>query len=328
MPLPCGRPACPQPMASALAALMAEPGFSGTRLAAAPHRIAADLPRLGAAVAVTLNSAAVMTRIGCYGSPQAAGEPLALDRDAGTCLRLHAPAVETALAVDRMPMSRQPFSLQFFGEGGVALHKAFLTDCRDDLDFARLTHGWEVAAAGAEPPCPAIRRPSPAGCGAAQIDSLFGDCGLTRRASLPGWGGERAWRVRPDPACHILARASEVRLPLVMTVANAAAAQVHCGAPETVRRSERLVVVTSGTCTLSIDQTEVEEAWITCFDAGGRTGLMLELYDWRCHCVAQFSAAGGEPGLAAYWSQLLVALPQWSSPGPQARAERHGQRNP
>lgn len=312
MPDACGRGFCHRPVTSALDALTAEPGFCGTRLAARAERIAGDLRHLGESVAVTANTAAVMTRIGCYGAVSRAGDPLAGARG-GTCLRLDPSAIDTTLAVERMPGPRLPNSLQFFSAMGAVLHKAFLTECRDDLDFARLTHRWEAPGATAGPdgagPLPCGAR----GGLARQIDSVLGDGGLTRRGLLPGRGEANAWRVAPEAAFDMLRQAAAIRLPLVLAVANAGVAQIEAGALEGVRRAGDLVVASSGTCTLSCDRTEVEEAWVTRYDAPGG-GLMLELYDWRYHCVAQCAGPEGEgPGLAACWRQMLAALPRPSA---------------
>lgn len=310
MPSACGRRGCHQPIMSELGALTAEPGYSGARLLAPLGAIAADLPQLGNTVAVTMNTASVMTRIGCYGAPQWPGEPLRCDPE-WTCLRLHAPAIETALAVDRMPASRMPWSLQFFSDEGTILHKTFLTECSGDRTFTALVDRWRIVAPNVSAPPPAGTLPGPEGTSAAQIDSLFGDNGLARRAMLPGWGTETAWRSAPDRFLDALEMACDVRMPLIMAVGNAGAAQVHYGAPETVRRQGKFMLVASGCCSLSVDLSQIDEVWITRFDGDGRGGYMLELYDWRFHCVGQFAACSDDNlGLARYWEQLLLSLPR------------------
>lgn len=309
MPDACGR-GCPRPFMTELGALTAEPGFCGTRLSARAERIAGDLRHLGESVAVTANTAAVLTRIGCYGAVCRAGDPLETARDA-TCLRLNAGAIDTTLAVERTAERRMPHSLQFFSAAGAVLHKAFLTQCRDDLDFARLTHRWEAreGAGGAAQGC------GPAPCGARgglarQLDSVLGDGGLTRRGMLPARGGGNAWRVAPEAAFDALRRAADIRMPVVLAVANSGVAQVQAGALEGIRRAGALIVASSGTCTFSCDRTEIEEAWVTRYDAPGG-GLMLEFYDWRYHCVAQCAGPeGGTAGLAACWRQMLSSLPR------------------
>lgn len=299
---------------SELAALTAEPGYSGTRLLAPLGAIAADLPQLGNTVAVTMNTASVMTRIGCYGAPRWSGEPLWHDPEQ-TCLRLYAPAIETALAVDRMPASRMPWSLQFFSGEGTILHKTFLAECSGDRAFTALTERWRGSAPTVSAPRPAGPPPGPEGTTAAQIDSLFGDNGLARRARLAGWGAETAWRSVSDRFLDALEMACDVRMPLIMAVGNAGAVQVHHGAPETVRRQGKFMLVASGRCSLSVDLSQIEEVWITRFAAEGRDGYMLELYDWRFHCVGQFAACSDDsPGLARYWEQLLLSLPRQYKP--------------
>jgi len=295
---------------SELGALTAEPGFCGTRLLAPVERIARELPRLGGAVAVTMNTAAVMTQIGSYAAPRFAGAPLTPFSEA-TCLRLYRPAMETTLAVERMPANRLPCSLQFFSETGAVLHKSFLTDVGDDFAFGQLADAWTSSGdtAGPEPRLSPVAA-EPTGDCALQIDSIFGDNGLARRAALPDWGANWAWRVSPHLVFDLLVLVSEVRMPLVVAMGNAGAMQVHRGPLEKVRRSGALTVLASGHVTASFEHNEIEEAWVTRIRHEGQSVHVLELYDWRFHCVAMFSALGlPNPGLGSYWEQLLRSLP-------------------
>lgn len=314
----CGRGGCVRPFTSELHALTAEPGFCGTPLCAPVEHIAQALEHLGETVAVTANTAAVMTRIGLHARPQCQGEALTLAPEA-TCLRISPQAVGTTLAVERMPSQKLPPSLQFYCTEGTVLHKSFLTECVGDLDFARLVHKWEsgIRPSGA-PPSPYHQKsrhhptpPDPTGDSSTQIDSIFGDNGLMRRTALANWGEELAWRVSPDLVFNILGLASDIRLPLAQAAGNAGVVQIHHGAPERIRHSGSLAVISSGCCTLSIDRSDIEEAWVTCFEADGERAYMLELYDWRYHCVAQFSAPGlPNPGLGGYWRQLVCSMPR------------------
>ncbi|GAB4065190.1 hypothetical protein KHC28_02150 [Ancylobacter sonchi] len=306
----CGRGGCIRPFVSELSVLTAEPGFCGTRLAAGADRVASDFQHLGEAVAVTANTAAVMTRLGQYAPAQVVGACAAITPET-TLLRLDAGAVETALAVERMPMQRLPYSLQFYCSAGAILHKCFLTDCRDDLDFARLTHDWERGDRAPEstPTRGRASRMTAGGDYAAQVDSLFGDNGLGRRASLPQWGSGHAWRVPPEMALAALSMAGNIRMPLTKAVGNMGVAQIHNGPLEQVRRSQSLAILSSGTCTLSLDMADVEEAWVTRYEGEHGEAWMLEFYDWRFHCVAQIAAPELEkPGLGGYWEQLLLSL--------------------
>lgn len=314
MSSPCGRGGCCRPFVSELSALTAQPGFCGTRLRGRIERIASDLQHLGEMVAVTANTAAVMTRIGQYACPQMAGGPICLDPDA-TCVRLHAPAVGTALAVERMPLQKLPYSLQFYCAEGAVLHKSFLTDCRDDLDFARLTHGWESEHPSAHPP------PAPANVPLAepgddftiQTDSIFGDNGLSRRCGLPDWGEDWAWQVSPEQVFKILTLACDVRMPLTQMVGNSGVVQLHHGSVEKIRHTESLVMITAGCCTVSVEPQEIEEAWVTRYEHDGMSAHMLELYDWRFHCIARFAALGlDNPGLGGYWEQMVKSVPRLS----------------
>lgn len=323
MPPACGPRGCLQSHMSELVALRSVPDFSGTSLGAPLDCIAADLPQLGTAVAVTRNGAAVMTQIGSYDAPCFSGEalrpscpPAGVAACRPTCLRLCRPMVRTTLAVDQMPASRLPCSLQFFDAEGSALHKSFLMDYGDAFAFRDLQDSWRPAgtdaAEGDAPEDAALLHDAcPNDNCARQIDCVFGDYGLKRRAALPGWGRNWAWQVQHKPIFDLLALASEVRMPLLVTVGNAGAVQLYRGPLESVRAAGALTVLGAQGVTVSIEHGEIEEAWVTRIFHEGQPLLILELYDWRYHCVAMITApALPLPGLGTYWEQLLLSLPR------------------
>ena len=325
MPLPCPRSRCFKvALTSELGAMMAEPGFSAAPLAAPVAAIAAEFPALSAVVAVTTNPCAVMTEIGAYAPPCFAGDGLCLGQS-GTGLRIHCGSVATALAVERPDHGQVPCSLQFFDGAGAALHKCFLTSVVDDFAFADLTRDWIGSPPAESAADPAAGMPAMAGMmpaqpdgawwrwrdGAFQVDGVLRDNGLARRASLPSWGEDLAWRIDPDILFDLMTLLSEVRMPVSIGVGNAAFVQMHQGAIDKAMRGGNMIRLTTGACSVSLDLEEIEEIWVTCFDAGGRTGHMLELYDWRYHCVAQFSEFSPDNShLARYWHDTLRALPR------------------
>ncbi len=326
MPLHCPRPGgCFRvAMTSELGAMMAEPGFSAAPLVAPVAAIAAQFPALSSVVAVTTNSCAVMTTIGDYAPPCFAGDGLYLARGQ-TGLRIDSGSVAMALAIDRPDHGQLPWSLQFFDGCGTAMHKCFLTSMTNDACFADLTRGWigpaavppaRIAAGGVD--WMPAQRDAAQWCkrdGASQLDGVLHDAGLARRATLPCWGDDHAWRTDPNMLFDLMTLLAEIRMPLSIGVGNAGFVQLHQGAIDGTKRSGDAFRLTADKCAVSLDLSEIEEVWVTCFDAGGRIGHMLEVYDWRYHCVAQFSEFSRDNAhLARYWEDTLRALPRLKIP--------------
>lgn len=325
MPIPCPRFGhCQRASATSdLGALMAEPGFSAAPLSASVAVIAREFPSLDTAVAVTANSCAVMTEIGTYATPRFAGDGLCPAKGR-TGLRIHCGSVATALAVDRPDHGHLPCSLQFFDSSGAALHKCFMTGMADDFAFAELTRDWI-----GEPPSDTSdqreRMPVTKGWlpfqpdgswwrgrdSAFQFDGVLRDNGLARRASLPSWGESFAWQVDRHILFDLMTLLREVRMPLAINVGNAAFVQTHRGALDAALRHDNAVRLIAESCSISLNLEEIEELWVTRFDAAGRAGYVLEAYDWRYHCVVQLSGLAATDGHAGrYWQDQLCALPR------------------
>ncbi|MBM7852413.1 putative hemin transport protein [Methylopila capsulata] len=291
-----------------------------TRLAAPLPQIAADLAGVDGVVALTTNATTVMTEIGRYTGPCFATEPLAL-KAGEAALRVHLPSISATLAVERQALSRSPCSVQFFSPEGAALHKTILTSITDDYAFAELTQGWSIPAGEASGATPArtevrvLDKPADPRCWrgrdlAFHLDSLFLDGGIGRRATLPDWGDDHAWSVEPELAVHLLRLLTEIRAPVATMVSNAAFAQIHQGAFDDIRQIGPVIRLCSEGCTISIDFNEIDEVWVTRFDAGGRAGHLIELYDWRFHCVAQFTEFGANGHLSRFWGQTVRDMPR------------------
>ncbi|HEY0291084.1 MAG TPA: ChuX/HutX family heme-like substrate-binding protein [Hansschlegelia sp.] len=314
MPRNCRCGGCPSRPTSALAALLAEPGLASTAIAAPIGRIARDLADMDGVVSVTGNAAAVMTEIGRFPCPTYAGERPA-PAIAGATLRGRSTFGASALAVDRPAQGRGPASLQFFGADGSVVHKAFLASLADDYAFAELTNLWSAAPPAMSEACRAAATPADPRLWrvrdlAFHLDSLFGDGGLRRRAALPGWGDDYAWRIKPELAIDLFGLLTGIRAPVLTIVANDAFAQTHGGPFDGMRRAEDRVWLSAGDCTVSLDFAAVEEVWVTRFDVGGRPGLMVELYDWGFQCVAQITEIGADPRLIRFWRRQIEQLPR------------------
>lgn len=314
MPQPCRGGGCQNRRFSERDILLAEPGVFATTIAASFERVARDLRGMDGLVAVTSNPAAVMTQIGELPPASRAGGRFAPPKS-GAALRLRPESVDAALAVERAACGRAPCSVRFFTAEGGALHKVFLSALIDDYAFAELASDWVApeeagpeSAASGEPRTPDAQGWSRRGL-AFHIDSLFGDGGLRRRALLPRWGRDEAWRIDPEIAVHLLGLLTEARMPVTLVVPNEAFAQMHVGAFDDVRRSGDRLRLCAGECSVSLDMAEVEEVWVSRYDERGRAGLMVEFYDWGFQCVAQITETGDDPRLARFWRRAVEDLP-------------------
>ncbi|MDQ8698129.1 ChuX/HutX family heme-like substrate-binding protein [Hyphomicrobium sp. LHD-15] len=319
----CRRANCPQAKASELHAFLTDPYFSGGMLAVSAPGAIAELPGFDHVVSVTRNSGAAMTSVGRYAPPSRAGDPLTAC-STRTSLRMHAPSFGTVLAVERIPASRKPHSLHFFDQDGVMLHEAFLTSITDDLALEELTSGWngagDLAQDESEYPLPASKdwlpKPIAQSAGAHRdagfhLDSILRDNGLARRASLPAWGAGHAWQVEVDVLFNLFTLLTDVRMPLVFGVGNVGLVQVHRGEVDGVKRFGTLMRISSKCCNVTLSLDDIEEIWVSRIESQGRIGHMLEIYDWRYHCVAQFKdCEESDETLSNFWRQLLMTLPR------------------
>ena len=308
----CRRGGCPRRRPSELDALVAESGCSVTEISAPAERIMQDVADFEGMVSVTSNAVAVVTQIGRAPALSHVGTAFRLP-DRGALLRVDPAAVGSTLAVDRPPYGRSPCSVQFFAREGTTLHKLFLASMTDDYAFAEMTQDW-VGAFDApergEPHTPAD--PLFWRCRDLRfhLDSLFGDAGLRRRASLPGWGEDHAWRIDPELAVHLLGLITEIRAPATTVVPNAGFAQLRAGPFDSMRRAGDALRLSGADCSLSLDMAEVEEAWVTTYESDGRPGLSVEFYDWGYQCVAQVTAADDDERLWRFWNRTVQQIPK------------------
>lgn len=285
------------------------------------------LPEIENVVSVTRNASASMTTIGRYGAPQFIGDPL--KTEAGrTCLRIDPSSLHTALAAERVPACRKPMSLHILDHDGTAVHESYLTSMDHDTQFDVMADGSEprrdpeihmafesLSKRGGWSWKPRAIRPSggrhlDAGF---HIDSILGDNGIARRASLPQWGDTSAWQIDPVELPRLFTLLGEAWMPLGIALGNVGVVQYHQGEVEKVRATGHAMQITSKTTNVTIALDDIQEAWISCVDSGIRYEHILELYDWRYHCVVQFKETN-EPdaNLSTFWQQILCTLPRIS----------------
>lgn len=314
---------CPKTRLSKLQALIAESGVLGTTLHFPAVRVMERLAECDV-LSVTSNTTAVLTSMGRPGAPQIAGDPLRSETGR-PCLRLHPQSLGSVLAVERIPSCRKPYSLHVFDRDGAAVYEAYLTSFDDALaygpDISEETGGLEgTAEAGAPWPgsmgwMPRTVTAAPANIDAGyHFDSVLGDNGIGRRASLPSWGAGVAWQIPPARLVDFFAFMCDIRMPAGIAVGNAGLVHYHQGALDALKASPRMLRISSKHSNVTISLPDVEEVWVSRVETRNGTDHLLEIYDWRYHCVAQFKAvADNEPLLRDVWRRQLCAIPHRSA---------------
>ncbi|MGV6876308.1 hypothetical protein ACUSIJ_26995 [Pseudochelatococcus sp. B33] len=308
---------CENGVSSDLQAIVTAPGFRGERVAADPAGVIATLPSVDLAVAVTLNPCVVMTHIGPYDWPMAAGDALRF-AEGRTALRFMAANVDTVMMIDGASMGRMPHSLQLFSSEGTVLHRAFLSSLTGAAGYRDLRLRLASSV-----PAPSTSRPGEGGTGACggecdprllescdlagHLDSLFVNHGVSRRMALPMLSGAR--RVRFEAVYDALSLMTQARMPVTQAACNAGMVQLHRGMLERMRYSGNILLLTAGKCTTSIDLDQIEEIWLSPVRQGTETRYLLEIYDWRYHCVHAMIDAGEEQAWARdAWNRIMASL--------------------
>lgn len=302
---------------------MTDINASGLTLAAPADHVIAQLSEFDTVFSITKNTVAAMTSIGRYAPPQKTNDPLTVETGR-ISLRIDTPVLGAVVAVESIPAHRKPYSLHMFDAEGRLLHEAYLTNAADDLALEAFESRWKRTAKRT-PSEDSKRRPTPQSWipeplkpfetgdnnRAFHFDSILSDSGLNRRASLPSWGDSRAWQVELDSLRRFLTLLTDVRMPLIISVGNAGIAQLHHGAIEAAKWYGNSVQLSSKSCNISLNLDDVEEIWVTRSKSDDANCYMLEMYDWRFNCVAQFhNPETDNENLDCFWRQLVSALPR------------------
>ncbi|MCC7254047.1 ChuX/HutX family heme-like substrate-binding protein [Hyphomicrobium sp.] len=316
------RTGCPRERANARRVSTAGNGLFAKAIALPVADVLGQLPSLEHVISVTRNTAAAMTTVGRYAAPQRAGAPLVVETGR-MCLRVHPESLGMTLFAEPVAAHRKPVSLHFFDRDGIVLHETYLTSIDEDSKLDMLISGragGEAEARSGAAPAPGSWTWQPqllsplAGLHADagfHVDSILGDNGIARRASLPVWGEGSAWQIDVSDLVGLFTLLKEAWMPLGIAVGNLGLVQYHQGEIDGVKRSGNLVQISSKHSNVTISLDDIEEAWITHVEAGGRREHILELYDWRCHCIAQFKDADdGDENLSIFWRQILSTLPR------------------
>lgn len=319
------RKTCPKAQASARRAFERTHGAVAQTIALSASDVLGYLPSLDHVVSVTRNTAAAMTTVGRYAVPQPLGAPLRVE--AGRIgLRVHLPSLGAALAAEHIPACRKPQSLHVFDRDGLVAHETYLTSLAENTLLERLASD-AASAPGLDPrlsanetaaaetwswqPRPLSPAAGPHADAGGHLDSILRDNGITRRASLPAWGEHTAWQIDTNDLPRLCTLLGEAWMPLGIAVGNVGVVQYHHGAIDGVKRYGTLMQL-SATCTnVTLSLGDIEEAWVSRIEIGDRHEHILELYDWRYHCIAQFKDADdSDDNLRTFWSQILSTLPR------------------
>ena len=293
-------------------------GVTVRQLAGKPNEIFAELGSLGEVMALSRNDSCVHERHGRYEDIQAGGHVgLVLGPDID--LRLFFGSWRYVYAVTE----NDRYSLQFFDDSGMAVHKVYITDASDLAAYEALVAKY----AAPEPTWPAVV-PQEA---VANDDTVADPQGLratwlglkdthdffpmlrkykaSRLGALRAAGPDLAQQVAADTAEVVLTRAAASGLPIMVFVNNRGIVQIHTGPVQKLLRTGPWFNVLDPKFNLHLNTEAIASAWIVNKPTTDGWVTSLEVYAATGELIVQFFGARkpGKPELVE-WRELLVSL--------------------
>jgi putative hemin transport protein len=253
-------------------------GRSAVRLAKDWELALKWLGALGPATGLTRGPHAVLEQQGTYARVQIEGTRATVV-GGGISLRALLPRWHVAFAVTYETAQGERRSLQFFDTNGTAIHKVFLSDEGDGLQFDHLVDVLESDdQSPTEDIAPSTRRilrrrehdvdveGVRAGWellgSALDLQGLIDSLGTTRSQAFHLVGPGLAERLVASSYQDLLAEAEASDLPVAITVANAAVAQTHDGPVRVVDRGADWTKVAGPDFNLHIGDARIASAWL------------------------------------------------------------------
>lgn len=292
-------------------------------IAMSPDELAGHFAELGRVKALTRSAHAVLEGIGHYPALRGSAKAGLMLDPGGLDMRLHFSHWHWACLIrDDLP-SGQRLSLQIFDQHGRAVHKIFALDEQPPVQWQDLlakssNHKPAFTHLAIPQPRPLPSAPDLADDWAAMNDvhqffALLRRHALRRHEANALMQG-RFTRALPTHAIeHVLTRAADTALPLMLFVASPGCVQIRTGrVPAPIRRRGWLNLFAED-FTLHLDDASIDQAWqvhkpnqeggvtsLEAFDAQGE--LILQIYAERREGQAERSD----------WRELLAQLDEQS----------------
>lgn len=303
--------------------LAAHTGLGATRIDATPAKLIPLVQELGPVLALTRNESAVHERDGVYEAWHD-GSHAAMVLGAEIDLRIFPAHWVYGFAVEKPGETGVKCSIQVFDAHGDAVHKIHLRPESDVAAFARLVAALrlpdqdQTLTLSPRPPVEGPKAdPAKAEKLRAEWDALSDThqfLKMTRKLKMNRLGAYRTAGepyTRPlarDAVSHLLHRASEQGIELMIFVGNEGCIQIHGGPVKNIVAMGPWINVLDPRFDLHLRTDHIAEVWWVSKPIATGRAISVEAFDAQGYLILQIFGRRGEGNIAA-WNAMAGALP-------------------
>ena len=291
--------------------------LTSVRLRAGPQELLKEVGALGSVMALTRNAHCVHERHGQYLDVQTQG-PVGLVLGPDIDLRMFLGCWADVFAVEESGR----WSLQFFDQAGVAIHKIYCTEQTDAEHFLALvqrhaqTPAWPSIRPMANEKKPdqvvniaAFREAWMTMTDTHQFFGLLQRFNVSRQGALQAAGSGLAQQVEPAAIERMLRHAASTELAIMCFVGNRGMIQIHTGRVRQIEQRGPWLNVLDSTFNLHLNMAGVSQVWVVNKPTEDGWVTSLEVLDDEGELIVQFfgSRKPGQPEQPP-WRALMMSL--------------------
>jgi putative hemin transport protein len=259
-----------------------------------PEQIS-SIAALGSVMALTRNTACVHEKIGIY-SPVSQTGDIGLVTGEAIDLRLFYKNWYVGFAVIEQTARGVQHSLQFFDQGGVAIHKIFLRPESQSVAFEEIKHRFAAALqtpmvsmspyVGAKPErndaeidIPGLQKDWYAMRDTHDFFLILKKHNVSRLQAFRLIGAAYAQQVKTGDFRRVLGLASDKKIPIMVFVSNSGVIQIHTGIISNISVTQGWLNVLDSDFNLHLRQDCISSAWIVRKPTVDGVVTSLELFD-------------------------------------------------
>ena len=301
-------------------------GQGVTRLAGTWTNLIGALPELGRVMVLTRNESCVHERKGCFDHIEI-GKDMAVVLNVEIDLRIFLKHFAFGFAVEDQAPGRMP-SLQFFDQDGRAVHSVYLTEqSRRDAwqgliaRFAAGDQSPDLALTPADDPLPFRHDDARIDVDALRADwkrmydphaffALLRRHEVTPTQAFRLVGPDLARRVGHDALTHVLDKAVDSSLPIMVFVGSPGVVQIHTGPVHNIKQIGPWFNILDPDFNLHLRSDHIAESWIVKKPSPMGELHSLELYDAQGAKIAQlYGQREPDKSERGAWRELVDGLP-------------------
>ncbi len=284
-----------------------------------------SIASLGSVMALTRNTSCVHEKIGIYSPVSQAGD-IGLVAGEAIDLRLFYKNWYVGFAVIEQTARGVQHSLQFFDQGGVAIHKIFLRPESQSTAFEEIKHRFAAARQ-----TPMVSMSPRVGAKPERNDAEIDVCGLqqdwtamrdthdfflilkkhdvSRLQAFRLIGAAYAQQVKTGDFRRVLGLASDKKIPVMVFVSNSGVIQIHTGIVSNISVTQGWLNVLDSDFNLHLRQDCISSAWIVRKPTVDGVVTSLELFDHAGEVITMIFGQR-KPGFPEniQWRALLDGL--------------------